>query len=214
MGYKNCFTAFYTGNNTGLKKMSVMKENKTTQEAGFTLPELMIVIVIAAILLALGMPSLQDSIKKGRSASNAKVLRLALQNTRQAAVNKGRVATMCASSDASTCSGSWQDGWLSFIGDGSSPSGDFDELSTRGSYNTNLETLTVTGDSAGTVRFDTDGSLAGAAVVSFVFCADDGEDRYAREVVVAPSGIVTTSRDTDGDGIHNAYTGGGNLSCT
>lgn len=202
----------YGYNKASLKVSEMIKHKIEHTDAGFTLPELMIVIAIAAILVSLGAPSMKESINKGRSSASAKVMRLALQNTRQAAVNKGKITTLCAGS-GTACGGSWMSGWTSFVGDGVVDAGDFNELSSRGAYNSNVEKLTVTGDVGGTVIFAVDGSLVSGTAVSFLFCADEAEARYAREVTVAPSGIVTGSRDADGDGIHESYNGGA-LSCS
>ena len=59
------------GNNGRLweGRESVRSLRFTRSERGFSLPELMIVLVVAAILAAIAFPSYQDQVRKGRRAA-------------------------------------------------------------------------------------------------------------------------------------------------
>lgn len=81
-------------------------------QSGFTLIELLIVIVIAAVLLGLGVPSLRDTIQSNRVSTIANDLIGALQFARSESIRRGEDVTVCSTSDQSTCSGAWTEGWL------------------------------------------------------------------------------------------------------
>jgi type IV fimbrial biogenesis protein FimT len=87
------------------------------KEPGFTLVELLITIVVATILLAVGVPAFQSFIKNNRVTAQANDLVSAIQLARSEAVKRGTVATICASSDRATCNVTdkhWERGWIVF----------------------------------------------------------------------------------------------------
>lgn len=86
------------------------------KESGMTLVELLITIVVLSILLALGVPGLQNFIKSTRVSAQANDLVVAIQLARSEAVKRGTRGVICASDDEATCSGSddWTTGWIVF----------------------------------------------------------------------------------------------------
>lgn len=81
---------------------------------GFTLVELMITILLAAIVLTLGIPSFNQTIRTNRVATQVNELVTALNLARSEAIHRGLGVTVCASADQATCSGSkdWRTGWI------------------------------------------------------------------------------------------------------
>jgi type IV fimbrial biogenesis protein FimT len=88
--------------------------------AGFTLVEMLTVITIAAILMALGVPSYQYVTNANRISSEVNGLLGDMQYARSEAIKEGQTVSVCSSSNstsgAPTCSGSpaWQNGWIVF----------------------------------------------------------------------------------------------------
>lgn len=82
------------------------------QKGGFTLIELLVTIAIAAILLTVAIPGFQSFLLQGRLTGHANDLVLAMASARSEAVKRGAGVEVCASSDASTCTGEWGDGWI------------------------------------------------------------------------------------------------------
>ncbi len=83
---------------------------------GLTMIELLIVVTIASILLAVGVPGMQDIINGVTVNNQAKTLRSALNYTRSEAVRRNMPVTLCASSDTTSCSdNAWNEGWLVFV---------------------------------------------------------------------------------------------------
>lgn len=84
---------------------------------GFTLLELMVTIAVAAVLLSLAVPSFTDATLAGKLAANANDLVAGVALGRSEAIKRNAVASMCVSSDGSTCgSGGWEQGWIILTG--------------------------------------------------------------------------------------------------
>lgn len=79
---------------------------------GFTLIELLVTLTIAVILLTVAIPGLQGFLLQGRLSGHVNDLVLAMASAKSEAVKRGANVTLCASSDASTCTGAWGDGWV------------------------------------------------------------------------------------------------------
>ena len=84
--------------------------------AGFTLVEVLVVITIAAILMAFGVPSYQYVTNSNRIAGEVNGLLSDMQYARSEAIKEGQTVTVCSSSNATTCSGApvWSNGWIVF----------------------------------------------------------------------------------------------------
>ena len=85
---------------------------------GFTLMELLVVLVVLALLLALGVPSMQQLLHKNRLRAEAGRLLAAINLTRSEAVLRNAPVSICPSSMSSSgeplCGGVYADGWIVF----------------------------------------------------------------------------------------------------
>ncbi len=82
---------------------------------GFTLIELMMAISLLAILMALAVPSFQQTIASTRLSTTTNELYTSLLQARSEATRRGTRMTVCKSSNGTSCtSGSWETGWISF----------------------------------------------------------------------------------------------------
>ncbi|MCP5161136.1 MAG: GspH/FimT family pseudopilin [Hahellaceae bacterium] len=82
---------------------------------GFTLVELMVTLVIAGILVAIGMPSFTTMIQNNRLSAQINQLTSLISFARsEAAKRPGTVITLCTTNGGSTCSNSalWESGWM------------------------------------------------------------------------------------------------------
>jgi len=84
---------------------------------GFTLIEAVSVMAIAAILLAIGVPSFRYVTTSNRMSSDINGLLGDLQFARAEAIRQGLPVTVCATTDQASCANSalaWNSGWLIF----------------------------------------------------------------------------------------------------
>lgn len=82
---------------------------------GFTLVELMIMLVVAAILLTIGIPSYQDLVQNNRRVTAVNELVSGLHLARSEAFKRNRTVSVCPSADGVDCGGTWASGWLVFV---------------------------------------------------------------------------------------------------
>lgn len=91
--------------------------NKSTLQ-GFTLVELMITLLVAAILLALAVPGFQSLSQRSRQVNALNDMAAAVARARSEAVTRNREVVVCVSEDQSTCktgSEKWETGWIAFV---------------------------------------------------------------------------------------------------
>lgn len=84
---------------------------------GFTLIELMVVLAIAAIGLALGLPAFAGALERTRTAGAYHLLTSSLMSARSAAITRRHPVTACPSSDGLSCRSDlvWEGGWIVFL---------------------------------------------------------------------------------------------------
>jgi len=158
--------------------------------AGFTLIELMVTLTVAAILMAVAIPSLQTFVQNDRQWTQANSMVMSLNAARSEAIkqNVPGGVTVCASSDGATCSGaSWSQGWV--VINPTLPAGtpvmSIPALPTG-------STLTEAG-AATQVVFQSNGMITAPALLAFKMCDSRGGS-YARYLQVSKSGRVASSQ--------------------
>lgn len=84
--------------------------------SGFTLIELMLAIAVAAIMLSLALPSMNELMQRQRITATANELVAHINQARLHAVTRREITVVCPSLDNETCTGSnrWEQGWIVF----------------------------------------------------------------------------------------------------
>jgi len=82
------------------------------RNAGFTLIELMITVLVGAILLGIAVPSFRNFVQNSRLSAEANTLVYSLNLARSEAVKRNTSVEVCASMDGATCAGTWANGWI------------------------------------------------------------------------------------------------------
>lgn len=139
---------------------------------GFTFFEALIVLVILGIALAMGVPTLQDSILRSRVVNDAGSFLTTLIYARTQAITGGNNVVVCASSDKTTCTGNWKQGWIVYRDDNADGALDNNETILR--KHGGLDKVTVTPLTAMTapysVGFTSQGYTTTNAGNTFKFC--------------------------------------------
>ena len=83
---------------------------------GFSLVELLVVTAIAAVVMALAVPSMAAMLVNQRVGAYASALMVSLQLARNDAVTRGGNTVVCKSLDGVLCAsdGGWEQGWIVF----------------------------------------------------------------------------------------------------
>jgi type IV fimbrial biogenesis protein FimT len=179
------------------------------QSGGFSLPELLIVLVIAGIVLALGAPSFGDFFRNNRLAEASNGLISASQLARTEAIKRQQNVAVCASAnpeagDAATCSGGPFTGWLVFEdgnGDCARSAGE-----TRIAAEASLHPSVRARSSGTCAAFAANGFAvdlpSGVAATQVLFCDERGsglqpgtDQSLARGVVLGRTGRTFLTRD-------------------
>ncbi len=79
---------------------------------GFTLVELMVTVAVLAVLMAIGYPSFQSTLRSNRVATGSNELMAGFALARSEAIRNTRSSGLCPSSDGSSCGQDWSAGWL------------------------------------------------------------------------------------------------------
>ncbi len=85
-------------------------------QKGFTLLELIVTLVVAAIVLTVGVPSFQALIRNNRLVTLTNEFIGALHLTRSEAIKRNHRVTLCKSADGVKCAdgGGYEQGWMVF----------------------------------------------------------------------------------------------------
>lgn len=158
---------------------------------GFTVIELMIVVGVVGILLAVGLPGLQDTISRIGTNAQAKTLISSLSFARSEAVKRGAVVSICSSSSGTDCvANTWADGWIVFVDNNGDANG------AAGSVDAGDEVLRVYQDLGGNTltftanlqQYDPQGFGTNAASQTFLLCPEDGNSENAQSIEVSITG--------------------------
>ena len=176
-------------------------------QAGFTLYELLITVLVVGVILTFAVPNMQGFARNSRMTSTANDMHAAFHLARSESSRAKTNITICPSADASACGGTWDQGYIVFVDEDG-------DLARAGATETVLRshgpiaegvTLAVADDatyfsysSTGLGRPNVNGNTA---VSQVVMCDERGNDigpggnSAARLFVVTPLGRATILRD-------------------
>lgn len=86
-----------------------------SDERGFTLVELMVTVAILAIIAGIAAPSFTNLIRSNRVTSAGNELVALMQVARSGAISNRATATVCPSTDGSTCAAATGNRWIATV---------------------------------------------------------------------------------------------------
>lgn len=186
---------------------------------GFTLVELMVTIAVMAILLSIAAPNFSDMLKTNRVQSQMRDLYSQLNYARSEAVSRRKTVLLCHSSNASTCGGTWNNGWVVCIAN--STNTDCDTTSSKNLlrvYNDlGKNTMSVVDDEGTPVAqdriiFRQDGSLGSlfspGTKFTLKICDSGASAKFARALLMVNTGQTLDSSQNATTGIYKDAKGG------
>ena len=86
------------------------------QHRGFSLYELLMTLVLAALLVSIGLPSFSSLLARNRQAVEINALFHAFHLARKQSIMRRKVVSLCPSRDGETCldDKDWSTGWIMF----------------------------------------------------------------------------------------------------
>lgn len=151
---------------------------------GFTLVELMIVLLLLAVVATIGVPSFAQLMRSNQLTSHANGVLSALQLARSEAAARGVPVAVCGSNNGSSCTNNgWGSGWIVFR----NPAGNGTLANPQDIIRTGsgADTLAGTGNF---VLFTAAGARgAGSAVAIRLSRTSCGVER-ARQILISPGG--------------------------
>lgn len=162
---------------------------------GLTIVELMMTLAIVSILVMVAIPGMTTYVKNDRLRSNVNALIGHLAYARSEAVKRSQQVSICASNDSTSCSGTWNDGWILYAdADGNNSLSAGEEIlrvhETLGTDNT----LAATG--IGTqISYDYRGFARAGSVGSLQLC-DDRSGPHGRTINITTTGRVRLETDS------------------
>lgn len=172
---------------------------------GFTLVELMVTVALVAILAGIGIPSFNNLVAQNRVVSAINEFHSGLRLARSEAVKRSANVVFCASSNQTSCTGSWGSGWLVYQdadGDGTVDSNEIirvgDPISAGYALTFSSNTSSITFLSRGMTN-----NQSG----TFKLCDKDKVASRARGIILLTTGATRRSLDTNNSGKHEDMAG-------
>ncbi len=166
-------------------------------QSGVTLVELIVVMTIAAILLAIGVPSYKYVTISNRTTNEINALLADMQFARYEAVKEGLTVTICpAAATATTCSASatWSGGWIVLSSAASANGAVVLRRQLPFSSFNSSDTLTNGGGSAA-ITFNREGFAVGLTTPDIFSLYDPSNTAsYTRCLILGVSGVMMTAQ--------------------
>ena len=170
----------------------------SARHRGFTLIELMIVIVIVGVILTVSAPSMLNLLQKNRLQTAADNFYAGLMLARSEALKRNQPVVICTSPDGSTCpGGNWEQGWMIYAdvnANGTKEASDpvlqvGEALKSGDTMRVRSVVGTAGGAFASQLVYRNDGSSSGTTgTEAFIFCDSDKNQLTAREILVTVTG--------------------------
>ena len=176
-----------------------------SRNKGFTLLELMTAVAVLGVLLAIGVPSFNATLRANRLVAVTNDLVTALNIARSEAVKRGQGVSVCAANSAlNDCSGTtaWDQGWIVFSDDSDTSGNTAGQLDGSDSplqvYSPAESGYSVAPTSPTTLtylRFQRSGKLDSTALsTTLKLTPPDCTGNGARQIAIGNTGRISSSK--------------------
>lgn len=159
---------------------------------GFSLIELLVALAILGIIMALSLPSFQDTLESANTNSQIKVLLTTLNLARSEAIKRGTEVSICASTSGTDCSDDdWSDGWMVFVdvnGDADGDTGSVDAGDIVIRVYDSLGANSILTSSFDLFSYNSRGFSAVGTLQTLLLCPTSGNADNARSLEIGASG--------------------------
>lgn len=179
------------------------------RQRGLTLVEIMITISILTIAITLVVPGMQSLLLQQRIIASLNATSASLQFAKSHSISQMTDVSICPTVDYTGCVTDWGQAKMIFV--------DTNGNNQRDATETLLQTLPIVQfgvtltSSSDVVRFYMSGLSASPSTL--LFCDQSEDNQYARAIFISLQGRISTSLDSDNDGIYESNSGV-NLSCS
>ena len=167
--------------------------NRTQQ--GFTLIELMTVVIIMAITIAWGIPAFSDLIERTSTRSAAESIVESFRAARLTAVQQKKRIVLCSTNDGASCGATWDDGFLVFEDTNENRSLDAGEAVLHHETFKDSLLVKVGSNTQYKIYIDSNGWTPGSAD-SLLVCAKPGERDNGYRIVINRAGKIRIEDST------------------
>jgi type IV fimbrial biogenesis protein FimT len=178
-----------------------LTSHKQHQCSGFTLIELMVVLTVAAVLLAVGVPSYRDFSSNNRMLSSMNRLVGTIHYAKSQAVARSERVVICkGTSAACVTTGDWTQGWAVFADENADGTLDDGELlNVQNALNPGITSFGATAGAVNSITFSGGGRTTLSGPQTFVMCDKRGFDNSAKAIVVTGFGTTTVHKAAETD---------------
>ena len=182
--------------------------NRFALPRGFTIVELMVTLAIAAILLAVAVPSFTLFAQKRAISQKTVQVRNALELARGLALSQRQVWTVCTVDASDSCVSSAGLRLLVFRDDNDDKDFNTGEMLQQDIDINSIE-LEISASGRSYIRFARSGEALESGNIEV--CSTNQAVDYGRQAIIFRSGRIRLSNDSDGDGYDD--TGGTKIEC-
>lgn len=158
--------------------------------SGFTLVELLATLAILVIFLALGVPSFVETMANQRVRSQADGMLASLALARSESIRQNIRVSLCPSSNGTSCTGSWSDGWIVFSDTGTAGTVDGADSVLRAFSSKKDVTVSMGGNFTNYISYLPSGRSSGSGGATTGGAISISGDNLIRDINICTTGRI------------------------